>query len=379
MVEFLATSGGQLPQEAIQDLETARDLKGIAAVHGQLTRLVAPATPNGIALMREINGQGFSILGPIPLVRGMMLFAVLCLATYFTINISEDDIGVREEAKVTQPQARGDGEREVDAAAAGAAAGLVEGAKAGEAAGAKAGAQQGAQAGKESSWWFDKLPDVKAFEIMLLALAGLGASFASLFEINKHLIQRNFDRGSQNSYWLKCFLGLIAGFILATLIPFSEKAGDDFSQPLLALLGGFSGSAVHRILIRLVEALESLVKGSSQEMVEAHERAMKARSAEELLQQRSKLAVSVIQLRQKIAGRADAGEVDAALDSLLGTLVSPDGSMKVRAMPVDRVAANLQAAAQPAAETRDAAPPREPPSGTGSASSTLPSEKETKA
>ena len=87
MVEFLATSGGQLPEESIQALETARDLKGIAAVHGQLTRLVAPATPNGIALMSEINGQGFSILGPIPLVRGMMLFVVLCLATYITDDI----------------------------------------------------------------------------------------------------------------------------------------------------------------------------------------------------------------------------------------------------------------------------------------------------
>ncbi|HVG59529.1 MAG TPA: hypothetical protein VNA24_13305, partial [Hyalangium sp.] len=186
-------------------------------------------------------------------------------------------------------------------------------------------------------------------------------------------VQRNFDPSSQLSHWLRCFLGLIAGFILATLIPFSDGT-NDLGQPLLALLGGFSGAAVHRMLVRLVEALESLVKGSSQEIIETHERAMKARSAEELLQQRMKLAVSVIQLRQKLGGSTDPQATDSALDSLLGALMNPGDSMKAGAISVDKTRADLQVAAHSVAEMRAEAPPQEATSGARSASGAPPSE-----
>ncbi|HLL03562.1 MAG TPA: hypothetical protein VK539_23460 [Myxococcaceae bacterium] len=429
MVEFIATSGGQVPQEAMQAFETAQDLKGIVAVHGQLTKLVAPATPKGIVLMREFKRPGLNLLGPIPIVRGMMLFALLCLTTYISINLQGDNIGVKEEA-VGQSQGSAATKPATSAEEEGAQAGRVAGEKAGEEAGRSAGAENdneeageeagrvagtrageeagrlagqeagaaldatatdkerleegrkkgeeaGATAGKDAGEkaakklkWYS-LTEFALIELMLLALAGLGASFASLFEINKHIVQRNFDPGSQISYWLKCFLGLMAGFILATLIPFSKTASD-FGQPLLALLGGFSGSAVHSMLVRLVESLESLVKGSSQEMVEAHERAMKARSAEELLQQRMKLASSVIQLRQKLADSKDQQAVNSLLDTLMGALVSPGDSMKVQAMSVDTTTANLQAAVNSVAEPKETAPQQAATSGSGNASGAPP-------
>ena len=76
--------------------------------------------------------------------------------------------------------------------------------------------------------------------------------------------------------YLPFFLGLIAGLMLSVLISkdaFKGGAGvvtlfePGIIHPLLAMLGGFSADLLHTILNRLVEAVESLFRGGSKNVV----------------------------------------------------------------------------------------------------------------
>lgn len=103
--------------------------------------------------------------------------------------------------------------------------------------------------------------------LFLLASAGIGASFAALFEMRSYVTKRNFDTVYTTDYWIRFFLGLVSGLILAELIPVRQLSADtnsiivNMARPVLAMLGGFSVQAVYRILQRIVHTLETLVQG----------------------------------------------------------------------------------------------------------------------
>lgn len=64
--------------------------------------------------------------------------------------------------------------------------------------------------------------------------------------------------------------GLIAGLILAELVLVDTGGSlEVLSMPILALLGGFSSTAVYRILNILVSAVESLVRGGTEDLVKS--------------------------------------------------------------------------------------------------------------
>lgn len=110
--------------------------------------------------------------------------------------------------------------------------------------------------------------------LFLLSSAGIGASFAALFELRSFISNRTYDTVYATDYWIRFILGLISGLILAELVPVKNiiDPGSDigaFSKPILAMLGGFSVQAVYRILQRFVQTLETMVQGreSSQDEV----------------------------------------------------------------------------------------------------------------
>lgn len=129
--------------------------------------------------------------------------------------------------------------------------------------------------------------------IFLLASAGIGASFAALFELRSFISSRTYDTVYATDYWIRFILGLISGLILAELVPVREILDTDsyitdLARPVFAMLGGFSVQAVYRILQRIVQTLETLVQGreSSQDDVarkseikeEAKKHVMKAKT-----------------------------------------------------------------------------------------------------
>lgn len=104
---------------------------------------------------------------------------------------------------------------------------------------------------------------------LFLAFAGLlGSSFATLFRVNDDVVKRTYDPRNDGEYWVQIGLGVISGVVLSQLIFHGLNPGRAdtnaashapvFEQPLLALLGGFSASLVHKVLSNLLTAAENI-------------------------------------------------------------------------------------------------------------------------
>jgi hypothetical protein len=100
-------------------------------------------------------------------------------------------------------------------------------------------------------------PFVFARRAFRLTAAAVGACFANLFRAYRYVSAGTYDPKLDMSYWMRLILGLIAGYILAELI--SLDFDTMLGRPLLAILGGFSASAVFKFLERLVQSVETIV------------------------------------------------------------------------------------------------------------------------
>jgi hypothetical protein len=103
-----------------------------------------------------------------------------------------------------------------------------------------------------------------------ITAAGMGASFAVLYEVNRHTLKAAFDPIYEPFYWTRFALGLIAGLLLAELVP-AETGKSIYhavTKPTLALLGGFSASAVYRLLVHLRNTVEAFVQPESSDALD---------------------------------------------------------------------------------------------------------------
>jgi hypothetical protein len=175
--------------------------------------------------------------------------------------------------------------------------------------------------------------------LFLLAATGLGACFAGLFQANQYIANSTFDPKFESSYWIRVVLGLMAGVILSELIPLdifgngetegspAANSAEALGKPILALLGGFSAAAVYRIIARIIDSLESLVRGNSKEAMAAQEQAARAQFQSRLMQNRINLASNLTRLQQKLDSGAAPEELKQELDQVLNDLI-PAGSFE---------------------------------------------------
>lgn len=282
------------PQEKVKTSSGAAELprrpdelKMLAQVHGQLARLVEPATPRTLLLVarnREQKGF-FSFLGPIPLVRGLMAAALVFLTALVAISLSEN----------------------------------VDG---------------------QVNWSQEDGFELLLEELFLIAAAGLGATFTALFQANRYLVEGVFDPKYDASYWIRIVLGVIAGMILAMLIPI-EGSGSlkELTKPTLAMLGGFSVAVVYRILDRMVNAVESLVRGDSKDMVKQEGRVAQIRAQEEQTEQRLQMASELIRLKDRLASPDQMEDAQQHLQHLVASLVPADDAALVESAAPESKAA----------------------------------------
>lgn len=257
--------------------------KALAVMHGQLSDIIAPATPRTVLLLAQDAAHAglWGFLGPVRLVRGMAMMAIFCLLAFVALSLSSE--------VNTESMAKGVFKTE----------------------------------GLEALFNL----------LFLLTAAGLGGCFAGLFQASRYIAEGTFDPKYESSYWIRFILGLMAGIMLAELIPILG-AGDTGSaantansspaflaRPTLAMLGGFSAAVVYRILTRLIEAVESLVRGDTRGIVAAREQTVQARVAEQAAQTRLSLAADLTRLQQQVAANAAPQALQQELDRLLGKLV----------------------------------------------------------
>lgn len=229
MVKHLSADGKDIPKSAVSILEDDLDNdhsqineQEIISLHKSLSKKISPARPKTVWLLYKESQvkNWYSFLGPVGLIRRLMILSLISLTLFIFLSLSSeinfDNIknGIYEQNGVV-------------------------------------------------------LFIVLSF---YLTSASLGASFSNLFQANKYIINNTFDTKYESSYWIRYVLGIIAGILLAVIIPMPETSSSSsdtqlliISRPVLAMLGGFSASLVYRILFRMVTAVESLFIGKSKE------------------------------------------------------------------------------------------------------------------
>ena len=302
MVRYAFASGLAVPAATVETVERyehaapgdAPDLAPLVAAHARLAKLVAPATPGAIVLLADAGPpRRWGFLGPVPLVRRMTATALVCVAVFILISLSKS---------VTHTS--GD---------------IFESNGIG----------------------------LLANEVFWLAAAGIGASFSLLFQVNQYIVTSTYDPRHEPSYWVKLILGVMAGFILVALVPLEgrlQESTADLARPTLAMLGGYSASAVYRILNRLVEMVESLFRGDAKEMAAQQAQAAAQRAEGDAAQARLAVAGKLVELQRAVAAGSSADEVTARLREIVAALVpeaAPD--------PVPALAAPSAPAALPPA------------------------------
>lgn len=253
------------------------ELSKVADIHNELTEKVDPATPGAILLIESEMKKGrpwrhyigLRFLGPVKIVRAMMgasifmLAAFLIFACFEVVNL--DNL----------------------------AQGLF------------------VLHGKELLYNL----------LFLLSSAGIGASFAALFEVRTYITKRTYDTVYATDYWIRFILGLVSGLILAELVPVqdlieSESYIGDLARPVLAMLGGFSVQAVYRVLQRIVHTLETLVQGREIQNEAEMKAKVKEESKKQNLKTRTAFLSHLAEIQKVISQGDETDKIKATVDDV---------------------------------------------------------------
>jgi hypothetical protein len=279
MIRYAFASGKSVPTSVVDTVEqyTSQpadapllDASGLVLVHSRLAKIVAPATPRAIVILADGDANSrFAFLGPVPLVRQLMGVAIFCVLAFVLIGLTE----VTGASTVTIAN------------------------------------NSGWLLLLNQTWW--------------LAAAGVGASFANLFRVNEYIERSNYNPRYASTYWVKFLLGVMAGYILVALLPVDlrgDGAGLHLMQPAVAMLGGYSASAVYRILTRLIEAIEAIFRGNAREVIAEREQAAAARASEEAANVRVRLAARLVDVLRQLPAGAGNDEVSASIRDIVASL-----------------------------------------------------------
>lgn len=272
------------------------DLTGaeLLPVYNYLTNLVKPAIPGTLVLF-EKNRQStkrFKFLGPLPIVRQFMLLSIISLIALILVSLSRD-VNVHS---IQLSMLQGHGTDQVLRLA------------------------------------------------FLLACASVGASFYVLFKMNSYINLGTFNMKYSATYWARYVQGLVAGVLLSELfvafidsnsttssITVTDGLSEDkilasahyLLKPILAILGGFSAGLVYRILNRLIEAVESIFKGSSTAAVQQVEQQMSIDAQENEHRIKSNMTQQVLSLKNELMNSGAPKETLDKLDDTFSHLVMP--------------------------------------------------------
>ena len=251
--------------------------EGLTQIHNELSKAIKPASPRAVLLLRreEKIKSALKVFGPVPLIRHVMIAALVFLVGFVLVSLSPD----------------------VNT--------------------------QNIEAGLFASEGLPLLLNL----LFLLCAAGLGACFAALFKANGYVVSGTYEPRYEATYWARISLGLIAGLLLATLVPIDQEAGDGaklFGKPLLALLGGFSAALLYRILNRLVSTVESFIAGETKDLIRINEQSARNKADEEQIQTRVKTAQSLMKIQNKLNTGSEPTTISQDVASIIDEIMQND-------------------------------------------------------
>ncbi|WP_200894036.1 hypothetical protein [Xanthomonas sp. MUS 060] len=243
-----------LLESALPGMETSEHYAHeLALTHRRLAQIIRPATPQAVFLLdaERRRRHWASLLGPLPLVRALtvtsLFFLFALVASALSSKVSADNVRL----------------------------GFLE------------------SSGRVLLW----------NALFLLFCAGLGASFSSLFQVHRYVANATYDPKYDASYGARMILGLIAGLILVEVLPrdlFESGGMRTFGKPTMAMLGGFSATAVYRLLQRLVDSMETLVRGDASAQAQAILEVQRASGDNERMRWQGELAAQLMAMQQSI-------------------------------------------------------------------------------
>lgn len=151
--------------------------------------------------------------------------------------------------------------------------------------------------------------------LFVTCAAALGSSIANLFKIYQYVTDAQFERRYEISYWIRFILGIAAGLILAELV--SQNLGENFTKPLIAILGGFAARVVEDVLNRLVETLRTLVHGNTEALIRSRAAALEAEYEQQRIKEEARKLKGLMALKSELAGSEDSAEATEMIDRLI--------------------------------------------------------------
>jgi hypothetical protein len=225
MVRHMLAEGKDLPSWVVGAVASAevsvteRSFEELCQIHAQLADLVAPARPASILLVEAEAPRGLGRLrGPLGILGQLALLNILFLVALLGLALSPH---------VNQDPTAGD-------------------------------------------FFNSNGMPLLVNLAFIVAAAGLGVSFGTLFEIQDRVLRRTFDPVSVLIYWTRLPLGIVSGVFLSNLLIGSIGGQNSLAKPLLALLGGFSAPLVHRLLTRLLDTVAKVVGSSGADIAEGN-------------------------------------------------------------------------------------------------------------
>jgi hypothetical protein len=207
-------------------------LASLSVAHAALAHIIAPATPEAVLLLADERAAHplLYALGPLPIVRQMLVLAMLSLLTLLGISLSQEINAVNMSKTLLT------------------------------------------------------LSGYPLFiiEVFLLSAASLGSCFQNLQKINVVISDGTYDPKFQSTYWTRWVMGVISGVIFSQLIyvfliqaSASNTPGvsSTIGEPILALLGGYSVDLVHGILSHTINTIGNFFRGPGDGAVENKARA----------------------------------------------------------------------------------------------------------
>jgi hypothetical protein len=181
--------------------------------------------------------------------------------------------------------------------------------------------------------------------------AALGAAFNILWTANTYVTRGTYDPRHDATYLIRFVMGIISGVLLAGIggEQLTAEQLDSFPIGLLALVGGFSASLLHRVLQRLVGAVESLLAGDGRDARELAQEQARTKLSNAVLGERVKLQAQLQQLRS--VGERDPAAARRMLDELLAGIdarVADEGTTRPKSTVEPEPASEVAPASAPA-------------------------------
>ncbi|MEH6537554.1 MAG: hypothetical protein V7719_14240 [Psychroserpens sp.] len=210
MLSYAVYNGITINTE-INSLIQNSSIDDLINAHNLLCKNVAPATPKSISFTDRLhkNGKGKSILSKLPLVRNLILLAMLFLTIFIVTGLSPDvnnnslDKGIMNNSGL------------------------------------------------------DLLLNIG----YLCSVSGLGVIFYLLKNVSSKLKSGTLLPEQSIEYIAQIVLGVIAGLILSEILSIYMKDPNNinlFNKSILALIGGFSSDAIFSVLQGLIDRIKTI-------------------------------------------------------------------------------------------------------------------------